>query len=613
MEIESQDCLRCRHLLSAAMDGEATFNETEYVRKHLESCPDCRETQQAYNNLRAQFRLSPAPEPPLALRMAVMSRMNGKKAVYANRKPVVGLSPLLAPWQKGLFAAAVLVLVFVAGFFLSLLLVGQPFEVEGQPVADTADQKVVIIFTRPVDRNFIMANAPALFSIKDAQNKPLQIDTANIVIDGNRVELPIKRESGQLQENEQIQVVVAPDIKDEKGAAVANPGPKVAVVATQAPNVASNNTRPGQTQVVAVVTTTVPAASPTGVTTTAPPAAQVTTQAGNPASTAGPPATTAAPSTGAASTTGTTAAPTTARPATASPGATVSPTAAVTTTVATTATASPTVAVTTTAPAGTSLPSPSTPVTTTAPASTAPPSPTSQPTATGTASPTVPLTTAPPTARPTTPATLPPTATGTPVVSGTATVAPSTVPDTITPSTTVSTPAASPSPSATVCEPVDLGSGFDKLYQNVQARLGCPTSAPAKAAFTYQVFQKGSMLYFQQTGRIYVFYNFGGWASYRAAGAVAVPPTATPAPSVTPGSATPDPTGCSLKPRGSFGILWSNNQAVQTSLGCPVDVDASTTGGLSQNFSRGMMLYNPLAALPYLVIYSDGGFQAFLG
>jgi hypothetical protein len=208
---------------------------------------------------------------------------------------------------------------------------------------------------------------------------------------------------------------------------------------------------------------------------------------------------------------------------------------------------------------------------------------------------------------------LPPTTTGTPVVSGTTPVAPSTTPDTIAPSTTVGTPSVSPSSSAAACQPVELGPGFEKFYLDAEARLGCPTSAPAKSSFTYQVFQKGSMLYSQQTGRIYVFYNFGGWASYRAAGAVQVPPTSTPDVSVTPHSVTPDPTGCSLKPRGSFGTLWRNNQAVQNSLGCPVDVDYSTSSGISQNFSRGMMMFNPLAALPYLVIYSDGGFQAYLG
>jgi hypothetical protein len=116
------------------------------------------------------------------------------------------------------------------------------------------------------------------------------------------------------------------------------------------------------------------------------------------------------------------------------------------------------------------------------------------------------------------------------------------------------------------------------------------------------------MLYYQQTSRIYVFYNFGGWASYRATGPVAQAPTNTPTGTV--GSATPKSSGCSLTPRGSFGTLWTNNQAVQSSLGCPVGPDASTSGGIVQNFSRGLMLYNPLANLPYSVVYADGGFQA---
>jgi hypothetical protein len=592
--METTECLRCRHLLSAAMDGEATFNETEFVRKHLGGCPDCREAQQAYNSLRAQLRLLPTPEPPVALRRAVMSRINGKNAVYAGRRPVAGLHPLLAPWQKGVFAAAVLALVFVSGFIFSMLLRAQAFAVEGQPVADTADQKVIIIFTRPVDRNYIMENAPTLFSIKDAENNPLQIDTANIVIEGNRVELPIKRDSGRLQENEQIQVVVAPEIKDDKGAAVSNPGPKVAIAATQAPDVATK-TKPGQ--VVAFATTPVPPASTTAApTATAPQAtAPVVQPNGNPTPPSAPPGSTATPSTTAV----TTAAVTATSPATtAGPTASTAP---VTTPVAT----SPTVPATTTVSVS---PSPSVPVSTTTGATpSVSPSSTALP-------PTTPATaTVPPTATKTPPITTAP-VTRTPVITTTSPAGPSTGPGTLTPSTTVGFPSAVPSTSEAACKPVELGPGFEKLYLDVETRLGCPTSAPVKSGFTYQVFQKGSMLYYQQTGRIYVFYNFGGWATYRATGAVAVPPTTAPTPTnktATPGSATPDPTGCSLKPRGSFATLWNSNQAVQSSLGCPVAMDSSTSGGLTQGFSRGFMLYNPLASLPYSVVYGDGGFQSY--
>ena len=591
--METPECLRCRHLLSAAMDGEATFNETEFVRNHLAGCPDCREAQQAYNSLRAQLRLLPTPEPPVALRTAVMSRVNGKKAAYASRRPVAGLHPLLAPWQKGVFAAAVLILVFVSGFILSMVLRGQAFAVEGQPVADTADQKVIIIFTRPVDRNYIMENAQALFSIKDAKNNPLQIDTANIVIKGNRVELPIKRDSGQLQENEQIQVVVAPDIKDDKGVAIANPGPKVAVAATQAPDVAAK-TKPGQ--VVAVATTPVPLASTPAPVTTAVPqtTAPVVQPNSNPTSTTAPPGNTAAPPTTEATTTAVTTAASTTSPATTA-GPTLTP-APVTATVAT----SPTVPVTTTV---VTSPSPSVPVSTTAGAT-----PSVSP------SPSAPASTAtvPPTATKTPAKTTAP-VTRTPVITATVPAGPSTSPGTLTPSTTVSPPSTSPSTTAVACKPVELGPGFEKLYLDAETRLGCPVSAPAKSGFTYQVFQKGSMLYYQQTGRIYVFYNFGGWASYRATGPVVVPPTTTAAnTTITSGSVTPALTGCSLTPRGSFATLWGSNQAVQSSLGCPVAIDSSTSGGLTQNFSRGFMLYNPLASLPYSVVYADGGFLSYL-
>jgi hypothetical protein len=117
------------------------------------------------------------------------------------------------------------------------------------------------------------------------------------------------------------------------------------------------------------------------------------------------------------------------------------------------------------------------------------------------------------------------------------------------------------------------------------------------------------MLYYQQTGRIYVFYDFGGWASYRATGPVAQAITSTPTSDAA--SPTPNPSGCSLTPRGSFGRLWDNNQAVQASLGCPLGQDTSTAAAILQTFSRGLMLDNPLSNLPLSVVYADGSFQSF--
>lgn len=585
--METPHCLRCRHLLSAAMDGEATFNEAEFVRQHLMGCPDCREAQQAYNSLRVQLRLLTTPEPPAALRMAVMNRVYGNKAVYKGRKPAAGLYFFLAPWQKAAFATAALVLVFVAGFVASMILRGQPFEVQGTPVANTTEQKVVIAFNRPVDRNYIIENAPTLFSVKDAQNNPLEIDFANIVVDGNTVELPIKRDGTQLQENEKIQVLVDSHIKDEKGAEVTNPGSKTAVAVTQAPAVATK-TKPGQVQ--AAVTTAVPPTATTAPATTTSTTAPVPQVVTDPTLTAAPPTATVSPTVVITPTvTSHPVTPTVTVPVTITITAPVSPP---------TVTISPTVVVT-----------PTVPITDTVQATaTVPPTTTPRPTSTATATvlstvpatpgtPTVPVTTGPPD-----------TTTTTPVISVTTPAGPSTTPGTLTPSTVSGSPSVSVSPSA-ACSSTEMTGEFKKLYPNAVARLGCATAPQSQASFTYQAFQKGSMLYYQQTGRIYVFYSFGGWTNYRATGPVAQAVTNTPA--STAGSVTPNPSGCSLVPRGSFGTLWSNNQAVQSALGCPSDSDASTSAAIAQNFSRGLMLYNPLANLPYSVVYADGGFQAF--
>jgi hypothetical protein len=583
--MENSNCDRCRHFLSAIMDGEATFNEADFVRRHLATCADCREVQQAYHNLRAQLRLLSTPQPPASLKMAVMNRVNGHSPVYARRRPAAGFYPLLAPWQKGLFVTAALAVVFVAGFVASMLLRGQPFEVEGQPVANTTEQKVVVAFNRPVDRNYIMANAPTLFSIKDAQNNPLEIDFDKIVIEGNTVELPIKRDGMQLQENEKINVVVNAQIKDEKGATVTNPGLKAAVVSNQ-PTTA-RKTQPANNNAQAVITTPVPA------THTPVPAIPTTTQ---PAATA--PAHSPVPPTATVSPTLTITPTSTSHPATPP----VSPSVQVTGTVS----VSPAATVTQTVSATPTIPLPVTvtqiAVTTAATVTTVAPSPTTaRPTNTPVATPTIPVTISTTTA----PSTVP--VTGTPVITATtpATPAPTTTPASGTPEPVTTSPEATPSTAVVECA-VPVAATFKSAYPNAASRVGCPTASQNQAAFTYQVFQKGSMLYNQQTGRIYVFYNFGGWANYQASG-----PVAQSTPATTPGTVTPDPSGCSTTPRGSFGTLWDTNQAVQSALGCPQGQDISTSAGVVQNFSRGVMIYNPLASLPVSVVYADGGYQAF--
>ena len=470
------NCLRCRQLLSAAMDGEATPQEIAFVRQHMTTCPDCREAQAAYNNLRSRFQTLPQPLPPPQLRMAVMSRLNGDaRAIPLGRKPVAGLSPFLSLGQKLTVVAMAAVILVLGGLVVLSVLRSPAFEVIDQQ-ADLTDQKVLMTFSQPVDATYIMAN-PQLFEIKNDQGQsiPITKDDIKVQNDGKTVEIDLPQ--GVLKpDDKKIEVNVKPDVKAQDGKTIKNPGPKEATVlpvkATPTLRPATSTPKPSATSVPNTATpvqTTPPATTP-GVTT---------------APVIIPPATTVAPST--------TAPPTTRRPTTAP---------------ATTPPATTVVLTTTVVP------------TTTIVATTQPPPQTTPPPAT--------------TVVPTT--TVAPVTTVAPITTTIATPTTATVPATSDTTPAVTTVVSSPSPTlrSEACK-VTLRRDFGKLYNEraeVGSKIGCPTLEEAQASLSYQAFQRGFMLLHRQTGSIYVFYNNGSWER------LSDPGSATPGGSPTPSAAT---------------------------------------------------------------------------
>lgn len=537
-----QNCLRCRQLLSEAMDGEATQNELAFVQQHLISCQDCREAQAAFQSIRNRFQHLNQPVPPPQLRMAVMSSIGGQgRAVPLGRKRRYGTQPFLSFSQKmaiGTMAGVVLLL----GSLLVWGIMRTPaFEVIDQQ-ANLADQKVVLTFSQPVDQLYIMSHFD-LFEVKDQQGNLLPIAPQNIKVqdDGKKVELTIP--DGSIAPGAtDVQLDVKPDLKSNDGKKLTNPGPKEASVVGPAPaNATRTNTpRPAQATVKPTATR-VPTTAP--VRSTDPATVADDTPLAVPTSTALP---VAKPTVTRAVTT------TPVQRPTITPSLTISPTLPVSTTVAPQTTVVSTTPQVSPVVSGTIAPVDTTPVVTTA---------------------------GPTTAAPTTPSQT-----------------------TVVPSTTVAVTTAL----ADLCKlSLYRGfEVLYNNRSDVAARIGCPLADEAQAGFTYQPFQRGFMLLHRQTGLVYIFYSTsvgsGSWVKMRDPGPATPPPAntvapgGTAAPVITP-TATPA-TGCSLIPERAFGNIWLPQPTVRNAIGCPVATESQVDQGTFQPFDKGLMFFSPTAS-----------------
>ncbi|HEX2912591.1 MAG TPA: zf-HC2 domain-containing protein [Chloroflexia bacterium] len=600
------ECKRYRPLLSALLDNDISRREEVLVQQHLISCADCRDVLASYRNISQKIHSLSHPLPPTQLRTAVMARTRGEQVVVVGRKPVRGLNPLLSGTQKLAVGLTALVVVVLVGILVTGVLTTQPFEVNGPVIADATDQKIVVAFSRPVDKEYVLAHANELFTVTDEQGKPIQLDLSRITVEdnGTKVELGVQRDTTPIEPSSSLQVSVKPSVKDAKGTPLSD-----------------DKGKPLSAPVERTVQVIVPA------TKTPVPASATATSGSTATATAVPATTVGNPDT--------------------SPGGSPAATPTV-------ITATPVITPTATA---TVQPATSTPAVTA----------TSTPGATATSTPGI-------------TATVPVTGT----VSGTGTP----VPGTSTPAVTV-TPGPTVTPPANACV-VALRNYFGQVYNTVSgvaARIGCPTAVEAQASLTYQRFQNGYMLWYKQSGWIYVFYNNGNWTRFQDPGpAVPTPtatatttpsPTATIAPTATLGgevtrnpaattsapgatptiNSTPAPTAtsistfattaattstaattvppgqtttpsaslnrfaaaastvsttCTVVPQGSIGNVWSTFTVLQKTLGCALAAEQSSDGGAFQPFERGQMFFNPLATdgRPILVVFFDGTYMS---
>jgi len=107
------ECKEIRELLSAYIDGEVTSEEKGQVERHLQSCPECRETYGQYVDIGTVLKSLPFWEPDSSLKEKVKEKIKPQKGFI---KRVI--------WTEWLAAAVVVVLIFTLGVAVSAGLSG---------------------------------------------------------------------------------------------------------------------------------------------------------------------------------------------------------------------------------------------------------------------------------------------------------------------------------------------------------------------------------------------------------------------------------------------------------------------------------------------------------
>ena len=117
---------------------------------------------------------------------------------------------------------------------------------------------------------------------------------------------------------------------------------------------------------------------------------------------------------------------------------------------------------------------------------------------------------------------------------------------------------------------------FREVYDAEGEQLGCPAAPPIGHLNARQSYEKGSMFWRQDTARIYVLYESGGWQAF--------PDTWDEDQPVF--SCTEAKMGAPPKPQRGFGKVWCNESGVREGLGRATTEEVASKGNV-QDFRTG--------------------------
>ena len=80
-----KDCEKALELLNQYIDGELNEDDTEFVRAHIENCPDCKKAYEELLGIEKMFDEA-TEDAPTELCEAVMTKIHAQKAMIAKRR-----------------------------------------------------------------------------------------------------------------------------------------------------------------------------------------------------------------------------------------------------------------------------------------------------------------------------------------------------------------------------------------------------------------------------------------------------------------------------------------------------------------------------------------------
>ena len=118
--------------------------------------------------------------------------------------------------------------------------------------------------------------------------------------------------------------------------------------------------------------------------------------------------------------------------------------------------------------------------------------------------------------------------------------------------------------------------------EGLAGTLRSPLEAEKGSKATEQQFDIGSMLFFEESRRIYVLFGDrqGTFRVFEKKDLEKLPAPSSP------------PDSCSVPMQGGFALIWANNQDVREQLGCPLSPEPNLFPGAYQLFEGGTLLWS---------------------
>jgi len=175
-------CRECRALISAFIDGEATYEENVRLRQHLATCADCQATLDAYRSIGGQIRALPALHAPIHLTESIYSQ-----TIDAEPRRLFLLTSRLG---YSLAAVASVLLIFVVAAYLIIggyergvdpaVASSEPANLQTWPM----QQAVRIEFNKDMDKDSVEA-ALGIFPPGEEERLVITWDDNTLVIGAN--------------------------------------------------------------------------------------------------------------------------------------------------------------------------------------------------------------------------------------------------------------------------------------------------------------------------------------------------------------------------------------------------------------------------------------------